>query len=126
MDNITERLSGIISIPDDTYVFGKKKKKKKKTGTKWKSSTTNESSPEKWPCIQRQQMSYQPAINILQSNFFSQRMKPDQKEVQALQDLPTPQTQKELQSFLGLINYLQPFLPDIAHMTNFLREQVSN
>ena len=39
--------------------------------------------------------------------FFSAKgMKPDPKKVQALQDLPTPQTQKELQSFLGLVNYL--------------------
>ena len=42
-------------------------------------------------------------------------MKLDPQKVQALQDLPTPHTQKELQSFLGLINYLRPFLPDIAH-----------
>ena len=48
-------------------------------------------------------------------------MKPDPKKVQALQDLPIPQTQKELQSFLGLINYLQPFLPDLSHKTTFLR-----
>ena len=53
-------------------------------------------------------------------------MKPDPKKVQVLQDLPIPQTQKELQSLLGLINYLQPFLPDLFHKTTFLREQVSN
>ena len=53
-------------------------------------------------------------------------MKPDPKKVQALQDLRTPQTQKELQSFLSLINYLQPFLPDLSHKTTFLREQVNN
>ena len=52
-------------------------------------------------------------------------MKPDPIKIQALQDLPTPQTQKQLQSFLGLVNYLQPFLPDIAAKTTFLREQVS-
>ena len=52
-------------------------------------------------------------------------MKPDPIKVQALQDLPTPQTQKEFQSFLGLINYLQPFLPDIVTKTTFLQEQVS-
>ena len=52
-------------------------------------------------------------------------MKPDPKKIQALQDLLTPQTQKQLQSFLGLVNYLQPFLPDIATKTTFLREQVS-
>ena len=44
-------------------------------------------------------------------------MKPDPTKIQALQDLPTPQTQKELQSFLGLINYLQSFLPDLSHKT---------
>ena len=49
-------------------------------------------------------------------------MKPDPIKVQALQDLPTPQNQKQLESFLGLINYLQPFLPDIAAKTTFLRE----
>ena len=48
--------------------------------------------------------------NILWSNFSAKGMKPDPKKVQALQDLPVPQTQKDLQSFLGLINYLQPFL----------------
>ena len=53
-------------------------------------------------------------------------MKPDPKKVQALQDLPIPQTQKELQSFPGLINYLQPFLLDLSHKTTFFREQVSN
>ena len=52
-------------------------------------------------------------------------MKPDPIKIQALQDLLTPQTQKQLQSFLGLVNYLQPFLPDIAAKTTFLREQVS-
>ena len=52
-------------------------------------------------------------------------MKLDPIKIQALQDLPTPQTQKQLQSFLGLVNYLQPFLSDIAAKTTFLREQVS-
>ena len=52
-------------------------------------------------------------------------MKPDPIKIQALQYLLTPQTQKQLQSFLGLVNYLQPFLPDIAAKTSFLRKQVS-
>ena len=51
-------------------------------------------------------------------------MKPDPITIQALQDLTTLQNQKQLQSFLGLVNYLQPFLPDIAAKTTFLREQV--
>ena len=54
-----------------------------------------------------------------------QGVKPDPIKIQALQDLTTLQNQKQLQSFLGLVNYLQPFLPDIAAKTTFLREQVS-
>ena len=53
-------------------------------------------------------------------------MKPDPTEVQAFQDLPTPHNPKQLQSFLGLINYLQPFLPSLASKTTFLREEVIN
>ena len=49
-----------------------------------------------------------------------------QWKIQALQDLPTPENHKQLQSFLGLINYLQPFLPNLASKTTFLREQVSH
>ena len=52
-------------------------------------------------------------------------MKPDSIKIQALQELSTPQTQKQLQPFLRLVNYLQPFLPDIASKTTFLQEQIS-
>ena len=63
--------------------------------------------------------------HILGTIFSSKGMKPDPIKTQALQDLLTPQNQKQVQSCLGLVNYLQPFLPDIASKTTFLREQVS-
>ena len=37
-----------------------------------------------------------------------------------------PPNPKQLQSFLGLINYLEPCLPGLASKTTFLREQVTN
>ena len=52
--------------------------------------------------------------------------KADPSKVQALQDLPTPNNQAKLQAFLGLINYLQPFLPGPASKTTFFREQVTH
>ena len=51
-------------------------------------------------------------------------MKPDPTKIQALQDLPTPENHKQLKSLLGLINYLQPFLPNLTSKTTFLREQI--
>ena len=41
-------------------------------------------------------------------------MQLDPSKIQALQDLPTPNSQTKLQFFLGLINYLQPFIPSLS------------
>ena len=60
------------------------------------------------------------------SNFIAQGMKLDPAKVYASQDLPTPENQKQLQLFLGPINNLQPFLPDVASKTTFLWEKVSH
>ena len=49
----------------------------------------------------------------------------DPTKIQALQDLPAPNLQTKLQSFLGLINYLQQFIPGLSHKTAFLQEQLS-
>ena len=70
-------------------------------------------------------MPHQPETDHIFGIFSGQGMKPDPIKIQALQDLTMLQNQKQLQSFLGLVNYLQPFLPDIAAKTTFLREQVS-
>ena len=39
--------------------------------------------------------------------------------------LPTPDSQVKLQSFLGLINCLQPFIPSLSTKTTFLHEQLA-
>ena len=40
------------------------------------------------------------------------------------QTFPTPDSQAKFQSFLGLINYLQPFIPSLSTKT-FLHEQLA-
>ena len=52
-------------------------------------------------------------------------MWPDPPKIQALQDFPAPDSQTKLQSFLGLINYLQPFIPCLSTKTSFLHQQLS-
>ena len=66
----------------------------------------------------------QPQITFYGAIFTSQGMKPYPVKIQALQNLPIPENHKQLQSFLGLINYLQSFLPDLASKTTFFREQI--
>ena len=37
------------------------------------------------------------------------RVSPDQAKVKALMDMPLPKTKRELQLFLGIVNYLSKF-----------------
>ena len=122
MDQITNRLPGIIAIHDDICVYGKDitehdhnllqlVKTAQGQGLVFNSSKCS---------IHQFQISFYCAV------FTVQDMSPDPAKEEALQDLPAPQNPKQLQSFLGLINYLQPFLPSLASKTTFLREQVTN
>ena len=62
----------------------------------------------------------QPQIAFYGRVFTVQGMQPDPTKIQAL---PTPNSQAKLQSFLGQINYLQPFIPGLSTKTTFLCEQ---
>ena len=67
----------------------------------------------------------QPQIAFYGAVFTGEGMWPDPSEIQALQDLPAPDLQTKLQSFLGPINYLQPFIPGLSAKFSFLWEQPS-
>ena len=67
----------------------------------------------------------QPQIAFCSAVFTAQGMQPDPTKIQAQQDLPTPNSQVKLQSFLGLINYLQPFIHGLSTKTMFLHEQLA-
>ena len=93
MDNITERLKGIISIHDDICVFGKTQQEHDENLLQLMKIAQKHSlvfNSNKCQ-IRKQQIAFYGAI------FSVKGIKPDPKKVQALQDLPIPQTQKELQ-----------------------------
>ena len=68
----------------------------------------------------------QPQIASYGAVFTAHGMWLDPSEIQALQDLPTPDIQVKLQSFLGLINYFQPFITSLSSKTTFMQEQLAN
>ena len=47
-------------------------------------------------------------------------VKPDPRQIQAVKNLPEPRTEQLLQSFLGIVNYLSRFSPNVANMTTSL------
>ena len=53
-------------------------------------------------------------------------MQPDPRKISALTEMPTPKNKKELQAFLGIINYLSKFSPDLAEACKPLRKLTSS
>ena len=49
-------------------------------------------------------------------------VKPDPEKVSAIQNIDLPKDKKELHTFLGMVNYLAPFMPNLASHTAPLRE----
>lgn len=54
--------------------------------------------------------------------FNKQGVSPDQSKVQAILKMPSPTNVKELQRFLGMVNYLGSYIPNLAEKTSLLRE----
>ena len=51
-------------------------------------------------------------------------IKPDPKKVEAIQDWPIPEDQQQLQSFLGLVNYLSCFIAGLSDLRKPLQNLV--
>ena len=105
MDQITDRSPGIIAIHNDICAYGKTREEHDTNLLQlMKTALRNGLVFNSHKCSIRQLQ-----ITFYSRIFTSKGMKPDPMKIQALQDLHTPDNHKQLQSFLGLINYLQPF-----------------
>ena len=95
MDQITDRLHGIIAIHDHICVYSKTREEHNTNLLQLlKTASKNGLVFNSHKCSIRQlQITFYGAI------FTSKGMKPDPTKIQALQDLPTPDNHKQLQSF---------------------------
>ena len=48
-------------------------------------------------------------------------MHPDPKKVQGITEMTVPMDKQQLQSFLGMVNYMGTFIPNLSHHTEPLR-----
>ena len=112
MDHITSGLHGIISIADNICIFSENEK----------DHDVNSKSSRKWVSLEpRKVLVVVPQINFLCMTCSKDGVSPDESCIQEKKVLPTPTTKQELQSFLGMIQYLAHFIPKLSDQTDALQ-----
>ena len=114
---IFESLPGIQAIVDDTLVYGQ-------TRTEHDQNLRNalNRAREKGICFNPDKCT----IGVTEVSFFghiisSTGLKPDPSKIEAILQLPVPDSREKLQTFLGMVNYRAKFAPNLAEVTNPLR-----
>ena len=65
-------------------------------------------------------------VSYLGHNLSEAGVKPDPNKIAAIVKMPEPTNKTELQRFLGKINYLAKFLPNLASVSAPLRSLLEN
>lgn len=118
IDEIFQGLTGVIAIVDDIIVYGR---------------TRSEHDANLRACLQR---SLEKGIRINEEKmevgvqeigYFghilsADGLKPDPAKISAVKDMPAPENKSELQTVLGMVNYLSKFAPNLAKVTEPLRK----
>lgn len=118
MDHILEGLSGVISIADDITVFGRDEKEHDKNLHKLMQRAREHGlvfNPNK--CHIKGD-----SIKFFGNIYNKNGVHPDPEKVQAIANLAVPNDVSELQSFLGMVTYLAPYIPQLSSHTTPLRQ----
>ena len=117
MDQILEGLPGVIAIHDDITIFGKSDddhdanliglmEHAKETGLTLNSKKCSIG---------------QDSVPFFGVIFGKDGMCPDPKKIQGILEMPPPKDTTQLQSFLGMVNFMHNFIPHLSEHTATLR-----
>ena len=117
MDAILKQCPGVIGIHDDMVIFGVDQQDHdanlidllnicQKEGLVLNSKKLE---------LQRER------VTFFGAEYSAEGMHPDPKKVQGITEMTAPMDKQQLQSFLGMVNYMGTFIPNLSHHTEPLR-----
>lgn len=117
IDECFEGLPGIVAIVDDILVYGRTRQEHDKN-----LRSVLERSIEKGIRLNEDKLE----VGVTQVPYFghiisSEGLKPDPSKVSAVKDMQPPRNKAELETVLGMINYLAKFAPNLSEITSPLR-----
>ena len=122
MNQIFEGFEGVEVIMDDILVWGENEKQH------------DERLERVLQCIQERNIKLNPQkcrfkvdqVKYIGHVLTSEGLKADPQKIEAITSMTKPTSKVELQRFLGMINYLGKFLPNLAQVTAPLRKLLEN
>ena len=118
IEEVLKGLDGCVAYQDDILLFGvteaelRKRYNAVKERLAAKNFTVNEDK-----CV-----SFSTTLSFLGYEISSEGVKPEQKHVQKLLQLQPPKDVKEVEAFIGLINYFGRMIPNYAAKTRGINE----
>ena len=118
LDSALEGLKGVTGIADDTFIYGA-------TEEEHDANMVNLMIRSRERGIKFNKDKVQ--LKCQEVSFFGHKwtqdgIKPDDSKISAIQKMTPPENRKDLQSFLGLVNYLTRYSGRLASLTAPLRE----
>ena len=118
LDSALDGLNGVTGITDGTSVFGATEKEHDENMVNLMNSSRKKGIKFNKDKIQ---------FKCQEVSFFGHKwnpdgIKPDDKKISAIQNMAPPENRKDLQSFLGLLNYLTRYSGRLASITGPLRD----
>ena len=118
VDETFNPCEGTIGISDDVTLHGKGEKQHDERLHKVMEQTRKANL-----CLNYAKVSIkQPSVKFFGNIYSAEGVRADPGKVEAITALRPPENKGEVKSFLGMVNYLQKFIPRISEHTKLLRD----
>ena len=122
MDQLLGQCKGVIGIADDIIIHGKDDEEHDRRLHKFMNVARQRGLVlNKSKCEVKKD-----SVKFFGCVYDKHGAHPDPSKVSAIKEMPAPQTKGELQSFLGMVTYLTPFIPQLSSHTATLRGLLKN
>ena len=117
MDAILEQCPGVIGIHDDMVIFGVDQEYHDANLI----NLLNVCQKEGLVLNSKKLELRRERVTFFGAKYTAQGMHPDPKKVQGITEMTVPIDKQQLQSFLGMVNYMGTFIPNLSHQTELLQ-----
>ena len=116
MDAILEQCPGVIGIHDDMVIFGVDQQDHDSNLI----NLLNVCQKEGLVLNSKKLELQRERVTFFRAEYSTQGMHPDPKKVQGITEMTAPKDKQQIQSFLGILNYMETFIPNLSHRTELL------